>query len=62
MHNKIFRTGFILVAVAAIGIMAAVVMEVHTGEPIYYLIMKMTCGLFGVGGAMLGLSSRKRKK
>ncbi|GAI56741.1 unnamed protein product [marine sediment metagenome] len=63
MHNKTFRTGFILVAVAAIGIMIAVVMEVHTGEPIYYLIMKITCGFFGVGGAMMGLSTRgKRKK
>ncbi len=62
MHNKTFRTGFILVAVGAIGIIAAVVMEVHTGEPIYFLVMKMTCAFFGVGGAMMGLSSRKRRK
>ncbi|GAI11939.1 unnamed protein product, partial [marine sediment metagenome] len=44
------------------GIIAAVVMEVHTGEPIYFLVMKMTCAFFGVGGAMMGLSSRKRRK
>lgn len=62
MHNKPFRTGFILVAVAAIGIIIAVVMEVHTGEPIYYLIMKMTCGLFGVGGAVMGLSTRRKRR
>jgi len=62
MHNKTFRTGFILVAVAAVGIIIAVVMEVHTGEPIYYLIMKITCGFFGIGGTMIGLSTRKRKK
>jgi len=62
MHNKTFRTGFILVGVAAVGVIAAVVMEVHTGEPIYYLVMKITCGFFGIGGAMMGLSSRKRRK
>jgi len=62
MHNKIFRTGFILVAVGAVGIIAAVVMEVHTQEPIYFLVMKMTCGFFGVGGAMIGLSAKKRRK
>jgi len=62
MHNKTFRTGFILVALGAVGVIGAVVMEVHTREPIYYLIMKITCGFFGIGGAMMGLSTRGRRK
>ncbi len=43
-----------------VGILFAVVMEIATGEPIYWLVMKITAGLFGVGGPLFGLAIARR--
>lgn len=46
-----------------VGILFAVVMEIISGEPIYWLVMKLTAGLFGVGGPILGWGiARSRRK
>ena len=62
--TKLFYTGIGLMTAGTVGIIFAVVMEMQTGEPIYYLVMKVTAGLFGVGGPLLGLGilRRRRKK
>jgi len=58
------HTGVGLLAVGAVGIIIAIVMEIVTGEPVYYTVMKATALCFGVGGALIGISSitRRRKK
>lgn len=62
--TKLLYTGIGLMTAGVVGIIFAVVMEMQTGEPIYYLVMKVTAGLFGVGGPLLGLGilRRRRKK
>lgn len=62
MSSKMIHTGIGLLAAGAVGIIFAVVMEIATGEPVYYLVMKVTALFFGVGGALLGLASLTRRK
>ncbi len=58
--NKILSTGIALMAVGVVGLIFAVVMEIRTAEPVYYLVMKITAGLFGVGGPLFGLALARR--
>ena len=60
--TKMIHAGIGLLATGAVGIVFAVAMEIGTGEPIYLILMKITAGLFGVGGALIGISSLIRKK
>ncbi|GAJ12463.1 unnamed protein product [marine sediment metagenome] len=59
--NKLLNAGIALMSAGVVGILFAVVMEIQTGEPVYYLVMKITAGLFGVGGAT-GRNSYCQKK
>lgn len=60
MEHKLLYTSVGLVSAATVGIIFAVVMEIQTGEPIYFLVMKITAGLFGLGGPLLGLALARR--
>ena len=60
MNHKLLYAGIALMSAGVVGILFAVVMEVATGEPIYWLVMKITAGLFGVGGPLLGLAIARR--
>ena len=61
--NKLLITSIALMSAGVVGILFSVVMEIATGEPVYYLVMKLTAVLFGVGGPLLGLDiARKAKK
>lgn len=60
--NKLLNTGIVLMSAGVVGIIFAVVMEIQTGEPVYYLVMKITAGLFGVGGPLLGLAIAKKAR
>jgi len=50
MNSKITHAGIALLSVGAVGIIFAVVMELIMNEPIYFIVMKVTALLFGVGG------------
>jgi len=60
--NKLLITGIALMSAGVVGILFAVVMEIATNEPIYWLVMKITAGLFGVGGPLFGLAIARRGK
>ena len=60
MNPKLLYTGIALMSAGVVGILFAMVMEIATGEPIYWLVMKITAGLFGVGGPLFGLAIAKR--
>ncbi|MBA7694822.1 hypothetical protein ES703_103435 [subsurface metagenome] len=62
MNTKIILTGVGLLAAGSVGIIIAIVMEIITAEPIYFLVMKVTALLFGVGGALIGIASLTRRK
>ena len=63
MNTKLLYSGIALMSAGVVGIIFAIIMEVATGEPIYYLVMKSTAVLFGVGGPLLGLGiARKARK
>lgn len=61
MKQKILYSGISLISVATVGIIFAVAMELATDEPIYFLIMKATAGLLGIGGCLMGLASIVKK-
>ena len=62
MNHKLLITGTALMSAGVVGILFAVVMELATGEPVYWLVMKITAGLFGVGGPLFGLALARRTK
>lgn len=65
MNTKLINVGIGLLAAGAVGIIFAVVMELATAEPVYFVVMKATAGLFGVGGPLIGIGitrSRGKKK
>lgn len=59
--NKLIYPGIGLLAIGAVGIIISIVMEITTGEPIYFTVMKATAMCFGVGGALIGISSIARR-
>lgn len=62
MNTKMAHTGIGLLAAGAVGIILAIVMEIITAEPVYFLMMKLTALLFGVGGGLIGIASLTRRK
>jgi len=58
--NKLLNTGIGLMAAGVVGILFAIVMEIQTGEPVYYLVMKITAALFGIGGPLVGVAIARR--
>ena len=59
---KLLYSGISLISIAAVGLIFAVVMEIQTAEPVYYLVMKVAAGFFGVGGPILGLGIARRSR
>ncbi|MBA7661323.1 hypothetical protein ES703_69338 [subsurface metagenome] len=62
MNHKLLYSGIALMSAGVVGIIFAVGMEIATAEPVYMLLMKITAGLFGVGGGLMGLASLKRRR
>jgi len=60
--NKLLIPGIVLMSVGTVGIIFAVAMEIATNEPVYYLVMKITAGLFGVGGPLVGLALTRKAR
>jgi len=60
--NKLLNAGIAMMSAGVVGILFAVVMEIRTSEPVYFLVMKITAGLFGVGGPLVGIAIAKRSK
>ncbi len=52
--SKLLIPGIVLMSAGAVGLIFAVVMEIQTREPAYFLVMKITAGLFGIGGPLFG--------
>ncbi|HUV55793.1 MAG TPA: hypothetical protein VMV84_01040 [Dehalococcoidales bacterium] len=59
---KLIYSGIAIITMGAVGTILAVVMELTTGEPVWMLVMKITAGLFGVGGGLLGLAGITRRR
>lgn len=62
MNQKLLNVGIGLMSAGVVGILFAVSMEIATGEPAYWLVMKITAGLFGVGGPLFGLAVARKGK
>lgn len=60
--NKLIYAGVAVITMGAVGTVFAVVMEITTNEPVWMLVAKITAGLFGVGGGLLGLASIIRRR
>lgn len=62
VNHKLLKLGIGLMSAGVVGIIFAVAMEIQTGDPVYFLVMKITAGLFGIGGPLLGVAIAKRKR
>jgi len=60
--NKLLNAGIALMSAGVVGLIFAVVMEIQTREPVYFLVMKITAGAFGIGGPLVGIAIAKRSK
>ncbi len=60
--NKLLYLGIVIISIGAVGTLLAVILEIQTGEPVYYLVMKVTAGLFGIGGPLIGIAIVKRRR
>lgn len=56
MNRKLLYSSIGLMSAGVAGLIIAIVLEIATGEPFYYLMMKIAAGFFGVGGPLLGLA------
>ncbi len=59
---KLIYSGIVIISLGAVGTLLAVIMEINTGEPVYWLLMKIAAGFFGVGGGLIGLASIARRR
>ena len=62
MGHKLLYASISLISAAAVGLIFAVGMEIQTQEPVYFLVMKVAAGLFGVGGPLLGVAIVRNAK
>ena len=60
--NKLLIPGIVLMSAGTVGILFAVAMEIATQEPVYMLVMKITAGLLGIGGPLVGLAVARKGK
>ena len=49
--------GWIIAAIGTGGLVGSVILEVKTHEPIYMTFMKVSCGLLGIGGIIVGVAA-----
>lgn len=49
--------GWTLVTLGVLGTASAVILELIKRDPIYMLIMKITCGIMGCGGIVLTIQA-----
>jgi hypothetical protein len=59
--NKILYAGIAIMTLGAVGTPLAIILELQTGEPACYLMMRVTASLFGIGGTILGWGIAKRR-
>ncbi len=59
---KLLYLGIVILSLGAVGTLFAVILEINTGEPIYFTVMKITAAMFGVGGPLIGIAIAKRRK
>ena len=52
--NKLTTFSVTILTIATMGLIVAVALELYTHEPIYMIVMKVSAGLFGLGGPLLG--------
>jgi len=48
-------SGFVIAGLGALGLCGSVVMEIVKKEPIYMLLMKVSSGILGIGGIIIGI-------
>lgn len=49
--------GYTIAALGALGLCGSVVMEIIKKEPVYMLLMKLSSGVLGIGGLLLGIAA-----
>jgi hypothetical protein len=60
--NKLLYLGMSFLIMGGIGIVIATVLEIYTHEPIFNILIKVTAGLFGVGGPIVGIAVARRNR
>lgn len=62
MSHKLLYSSIGLLSVGVIGLLIAIALEIQTGEAVYFLLMKVAAGLFGIGGPLFGWAVTRRRK
>jgi hypothetical protein len=49
--------GWVIATVGTIGLVGSVILEIIKQEPIYLLTAKISIGVLGIGGVLIGIAS-----
>lgn len=60
--SRLLNIGIGVMSAGVVGLLFAITMEIISGEPVYWTVMKITAGLFGIGGPLIGIALARRKK
>lgn len=60
--GKLLGVGIGLMSAGTVGVLIAIIMEIQTGESVYWLVMKCTAILFGLGGPLVGIALARRRR
>lgn len=58
MQATIFYLGWLLIAIAGVGNIMAVYLELKSNEPVYLALMKVFSLLLAVGGVLVGIGGK----
>jgi hypothetical protein len=56
-RQEMIVLGYIIAGLGAVGLCGSVAMEVIKKEPVYMLLMKVSSGVLGIGGVLLGIAA-----
>ena len=59
--NKLLILGFALLSVGAVSLIVAIAMEIYTRADFWEIMIKVSAGVFGLSGPIIGLAIARRR-
>lgn len=60
-HHRLFVLGVVIASTGVVALITSVALEIVQQEPIWLLTAKISAGIFGLGGVIMGTLSVKNR-